>query len=113
MEHPKKKYLEVFRGSVETNASSTSRKFLSTLEHEHVATLEHVHPIKGKLFTKDIPNKPSAGRLPHFMTPWEKINQGQEILSIVKGYGIPFVSLLFQEKIPDFWKCWRKDLSKK
>ena len=72
MEHPKKKSLEVFRGSVETNASSASRTFLSTLEHVHVATLEHVHPITRKLFTKDIPNKPSAGRLPHLITPWDK-----------------------------------------
>ena len=58
-----------------------------------IVTLDHVHPIIKKLFTKSIPNVPLAGRLPYFITACEKIAQDQEILYIVKGYGIPLVSL--------------------
>ena len=58
-----------------------------------IVTLEYVHPIIKKLFTKSIPNVPLAGRLPYFITAWEKIAQDQEILYIVTGYEIPLVSL--------------------
>ena len=60
-----------------------------------------MHPIIRQLFTKVIPNVLLAGRLAYFIPAWEKIDQDQEILSIVKGYEIPFVSLPFQEKIPN------------
>ena len=69
-----------------------------------VATLEHLHPIIRKLFTKRIQNVPLTGRLPYFITPWKKINLDQEILSIIKGYEIPFKSLPFQKKIPNLTK---------
>ena len=93
-----------------------------------IATLEHVHPVIRKLFTKSIPNVPLAGTLAYFIAAWEKITQDQEILSIVKGCEILFVSLPFQEKISNltkmskeqfslveqkFWKCLRKELSKR
>ena len=48
-----------------------------------IVTLEHVHPIIGKLFIKSIPNVPLAGRLAYFIVAWEKMTQDQEILSIV------------------------------
>ena len=76
-----------------------------------IATLEHVHPIIRKLFTKTIPNVPLAGGLAYFIAAWEKITRVQEILSIVKGYEIPFVSLLFQEKIPNLAKMSKKQFS--
>ena len=69
-----------------------------------IATLEHLHPIIRKLFTKNIPNALLGGRLPYFITAWENITQDQEILSIVKGYEISFVSLTSQEKIPNLSK---------
>ena len=69
-----------------------------------IADLEHVHQVIRKFFTKSIPNKPLAGRLASFIATWEKITQDQEILSIVKGYKIPFVSLPFQEKITELDK---------
>ena len=50
-----------------------------------IATLEHVHPIIKKLFTKNIPNVPLTGRLAYFVAAWKKITQDQEILSILKG----------------------------
>ena len=61
-----------------------------------IATLEHLHPIIRKLFTKSIPNVLLAGRLPYLITAWEKIIQDQEILSIVNGYEIPFVARQIQ-----------------
>ena len=51
-----------------------------------IAAPEYVHPVIRKLFTKSIPNVPLAGRLVYFIAAWEKITQGQEILSIAKGY---------------------------
>ena len=51
-----------------------------------------------------IPNASLAGRLPYFITAWEKVTQDREILSIVKGYEILFVSLTSQEKIPNLSK---------
>ena len=38
------------------------------------------------------------------MAAWEKITQDEDILSVPKGYEIPFVSLPFQEKIPNLTK---------
>ena len=51
-----------------------------------------------------ISNVSLAGRLPYFITAWENITQDQEILSIVKGYEISFISLTSQEKIPNLSK---------
>ena len=76
-----------------------------------IATLEHVHSIIRKLFTKSIPNVQLAGRLAYFIAAWEKITQDQEILSIIKGYEIAFVSLPFQEKIPNLTKMSKEQFS--
>ena len=71
-----------------------------------------MHPIIKKLFTKSIPNVPLTGRLAYFIVAaWEKITQDQEILSFVKGYKIPFVSLSFQEKIPSLTKISKEQFS--
>ena len=70
-----------------------------------------MHPVIRKLFTKSIPNVPLAGRLPYFIAAWKKITQAQEILSIVKGFEIPFVSLPFQEKIPNLTKMSKEQFS--
>ena len=51
-----------------------------------------------------ISNASLAGRLPYSITAWENITQDQEILSIVKGYEISFISLTSQEKIPNLSK---------
>ena len=67
-----------------------------------ISTLGHVELLIRKLFTKNIPNVPLAGRLPYFIRACQKISQDQEILSILKRYQIPFESLLFQEKTPNF-----------
>ena len=76
-----------------------------------IVTLEHVHLIIRELFKKSIPNLPLAGRLAYFIAAWEKVTQDQEILSIPKGYEISFVSLPFQEKIPNSTKMSKEQFS--
>ena len=44
-----------------------------TVTNKLVATLEHLHLITRKLFTKKIQNVPLTGRLSYFITPWKKI----------------------------------------
>ena len=76
-----------------------------------VATLEHVHPIIRKFFTKSIPNIPLAGNLAYFIAAWEKITQDQEVLSIVNGYETLFVSLSFRKKMPNLTKMSKEQFS--
>ena len=70
-----------------------------------------MHLIIEKFFTKDIPNVLLQGRVTDFITAWEKITQNQEILSFVKGYEIPFVSLPSQKKIPNLTKISKEQFS--
>ena len=90
------------------NTSFTSQKEIPVTSNPElvllikISTLEHVDLLIRKLFTKNTPNVPLAGRLPYFIRACEKISQDQEILSILKRYQIPFESLLFQEKTPNF-----------
>ena len=61
-----------------------------------------IHPVVRKLFTKEIPNAPRlAGMISHFVIHLKQITCDQEIVSIVKGYQIPFVNLLVKEKLPN------------
>ena len=94
---------------IQKEASVTSNSELVPLKK--IATLEHVHPVIRKLYTKRIPNVPLAGRLGYFIAAWEKITQDQEILSIVKGFEVPFVSLPLQEKIPNLTKMSKEQFS--
>ena len=92
------------------NTSFTIQKEVSITSNSElvplikIATLEHVHQIIRKLFTKTIAHVPLAGRLAYLTGSLEKIGQNQEILSTVKGYEIPFVSLPYQEKVPNLTK---------
>ena len=92
------------------NTSFTIQKEVSITSNSElvplikIATLEHVHQIIRKLFTKTIAHVPLAGRLAYLTASLEKIGQDQEILSTVKGYEIPFVSLPYQEKVPNLTK---------
>ena len=61
------------------NTSFTIQKEVSVTSNSEmvplikIATLEHVHPIMKKLFTKNIPNVPLAGRLAYFIAAWVKL----------------------------------------
>ena len=54
---------------------------------------------------------PLAGSLSHFLVNWQKLTLNQDILSVVKGYRIPFIKMLFQQKIPDFTKMNKKQIA--
>ena len=63
--------------------------------------LTQVHPaIKGMFHNGNIPNVPLAGRLKHFLLQWQKLTRDPQILSIVEGIKIPFLSKPFQGKPP-------------
>ena len=63
-----------------------------------LASVTLIHPVVRKLFIEEIPNLPLAGRLSQFVKQWKKVTRDQEILSIVKGYQIPFTNLPLEEK---------------
>ena len=54
---------------------------------------------------------PSAGRITHFLVNWEMLTLNQDILSVVKGYNMPFIKIVFQQKIPNFSKMNRKQVA--
>ena len=67
-----------------------------------IATLEHVHPVIRKLFTKSISNVPLAVSLAYLIAAWEKITRDQEILSIAKYR---------KKKIPNLTKMSKEQFS--
>ena len=74
-----------------------SRNFPELIPEE---SLTNVHPFVKHLFTGKIPNLQLAGRLAHFSKNWEALTQVQEILSVAKGYVIPFLKVPMQRTIP-------------
>ena len=51
---------------------------------------------------------PPARRISHFLVNWQKSTLNQDILSVVKGYRIPFIKISFQQKFPNFIKMNKK-----
>ena len=49
---------------------------------------------------KVIPEVPLAGHLKDFPSSWKKLIKDQEILPVVKGYKMPFITALYQDKAP-------------
>ena len=49
---------------------------------------------------KVIPEVPLAGHLKDFLSSWKKLIKDQEILPVVKGYKMPFITALYQDKAP-------------
>jgi len=63
--------------------------------------LTQVHETVRNLFAHlEIQEMPLAGRLRHFLQACEILTQDKQILSIVRGFEIPFLSVPFQEKVP-------------
>ena len=62
--------------------------------------LTQVHPVVKGMFKGEIPKIPLAGRLKHFLPAWGKLSADREILSMVEGLKIPFISEPFQKKVP-------------
>ena len=82
---------------LDQNLAPLSRKFPELIPEE---SLTNVQPLVKFLFTGKIPNLQLAGRLAHLSKSWEKLSQDQEILSVVKGYVIPFLKIRVQKTIP-------------
>ena len=59
-----------------------------------------VHPVVKNLFSSRIPDIPLAGRLKHFLKNWQILTQDPEILNIVQGYRIPFLTEPKQKQAP-------------
>ena len=64
------------------------------------ASLTNAHAFVKNFFTRKIPNLQLAGRLAYFRKNWKKLTQDQGILSIVKGYVIPFLKVPVPSTIP-------------
>ena len=62
--------------------------------------LKHVHPLIIRLFPGDLSITPLAVRLPHYSNEWKTLAKDQEILSVVNGYKIPFLTIPHQVKTP-------------
>ena len=63
------------------------------------AELVNVHPLIKCLFSKEMLTEavdiPPAGRISQFLVNWQKLTLNQDILSVVKGYRIPFIKIPF------------------
>ena len=82
---------------LDQNLAPLSRKCPELIPEE---SLTNVHPFVKNVLTGKIPNLQWAGRLAHFSKNCKKLTQGQEILSVVKGYVIPFLKIPVQRTIP-------------
>ena len=66
-----------------------------------IEDLANVHLwVKSLFFARIVPNLPLAGKLKHFFEAWEILTKDPEILEIVKGFKIPFLKNLKQERVP-------------
>ena len=54
---------------------------------------------------------PLIGRIGHFLVNWQKLSLKQDILSVVKGYKIPFIKITFQQKVPSFMRMNKKKIA--
>ena len=54
--------------------------------------MNYVHSWIECLFSQEIQNMRLAGRLRHFLQNWKILTQYPNILSIMEGYKIPFLS---------------------
>ena len=101
-------------GDFKVKASPT-QLFLDTSPVIPYVELANVHPLIKRLFSKDMLTKalniPPAGRISHFLVNWQKLTLNQDILSVVKGYKIPFIKIPFQRKIPNFTKMNKKQIA--
>ena len=62
--------------------------------------LKNVHPVIKSIFQGSVIQQfPLAGRLKNFQRAWEKLTKDQEILSIIKGYQIPFITNPIQNSV--------------
>ena len=101
-------------GDFEVKASPT-QLFLDTSPVIPNVQLVNVHPLIKRLFSKEMLAKAvdisPAGRISHFLVNWQKLTLNQDILSVVKGYWIPFIKIPFQQEIPNFRTMNKKQIA--
>ena len=102
-------------GDFKISKASPTQLFLDTSPVIPNVELANVHPLIKRLFSKDMLTKAvnilPAGRMSHFLVNWQKLTLNQDILSVVKGYKIPFIKIAFQRKIPSFTKMSKKQIA--
>ena len=94
----------------EVSQSAPHVKILSTQEYKNV------HPLVRDLFGIKVipPNLPVAGRLKYFLKNWECLTQDPQVLEMVKGFQIPFLSHPSQKSYaPMKFSAEEKDLISK
>ena len=110
----KTRIFKAVAGDCKVKASPT-QLFLDTSPVISNVELANVHLLIKRLFSKDMLTKavniPPAGRISHFLVNWQKLTLNQDILSVVKGYKIPFIKIPFQRKIPNFTKMNKKQIA--
>ena len=101
-------------GDFKVKASPT-QLFLDTSPVIPNVELANVHPLIKRLFSKDMLTKAvnilPARRISHFLVNCQKLTLYEDILSVVKGYKIPFIKTPFQRKIPNFTKMNKKQIA--
>ena len=101
-------------GDFEVKAPPT-QMFLNTSPVIPNVELANIHPLIKCLFSKHMLTKavniPPTGRISHFLVNLQKLALNQDILSVVKGYKIPFIKIPFQRKIPNFTKMNKKQIA--
>ena len=110
----KTRIFKAVAGDCKVKASPT-QLFLDTSPVIPNVELANVHLLIKRLFSKEMLTKavniPPAGRISHFLVNWQKLTLNQDILSVVKGYKIPFIKIPFQRKIPNFTKMKKKQIA--
>ena len=76
-----------------------SNSQISLLLMINMEELTHVHPILKKVFSKQKITKCAlSGMIKEFLPAWKLLTKAQELLALVEGYQIPFVTEPVQEK---------------
>ena len=67
-----------------------------------------IHPLVVNSFPVKIKQLPKAGRVKHFVKNWKSLTKDPTILSIVRGYEIPFNSSSRQSRLPNLCQFTKK-----
>ena len=95
--------------------TSSTQLFLGAFPVFPSTDLVNVHQLINCLFSKETSRKRAdislAGWISHFLVNWQKLTLNQDILSVVKGYIIPFFKITFRQKIPNFPRMNEKQIA--
>ena len=79
------------------------------------AELVNVHLLSKRLFSKEMLTKtadiPPGVRISHFLVNLKKLTLNRDILSVVKGHRISSIKIPFEQKIPNFTRMNKKQIT--